>query len=96
MTTLGHNRLGDLAERVRGANAAMHAASREAAERALEAGRLLVEAKEECRHGEWLPFLERAGVHERQERRLMQLARSGLKPDTVSDMGIKGALELLG
>ena len=49
MTTPGHNRL---AECVRGASAAMLAASREAAERALEAGRLLIEAKGECRHGE--------------------------------------------
>src|SRR4051794_10417203 len=91
----GHNRLADLADRIREANAAMLAASQEAAERALQAGRLLIEAKGECRHGDWLPFLERAGIHERQARRLMQLARSGLKPDTVSDLGIKGALELL-
>src|SRR3954447_15723958 len=96
MTGTGHNRLGDLADRIREANAAMLAASQEAAERALQAGRLLIEAKGECRHGDWLPFLERAGIHERQARRLMQLARSGLKSDTVSDLGIKGALELIG
>src|SRR3954471_6845333 len=90
----GHNRLADLADRIREANAAMLAASQEAAERALQAGRLLIEAKGECRHGDWLPFLDKAGIHERQARRLMQLARSGLKSDTVSDLGIKGALDL--
>src|SRR3954465_11092633 len=94
MTGTGHNRLGDLADRIREANAAMLAASQEAAERALQAGRLLIEAKAECQHGDWLPFLERAGIHERQARRLMQLARSGLESDTVSDLGIKGALDL--
>lgn len=95
MSTLGHNRLSDLAGRVREAASAMQRASKEAAECALAAGRLLIEAKEECRHGEWLPFLDKAGMHERQARRLMQLARSGLTSDTVSDLGIKGALELL-
>src|SRR5689334_18301388 len=94
MSLAGHNRLADLAERIRAANSAMLAASQEAAKRALEAGRLLIDAKAECRHGDWLPFLDKAGIHERQARRLMQLARSGLKSDTVSDLGIKGALEV--
>lgn len=90
------NRLGDLAERVREAHAAMSAAVQATAERALAAGWLLVEAKAECGHGDWLRFLARAGVAERQAQRLMQLARSGLKPDTVSDLGIKAALALAG
>jgi Protein of unknown function (DUF3102) len=95
VTDVTSNRLSDLAERVRIAEAAMTAASQEMAGRALEAGRLLMEAKEESRHGEWLPFLGHAGMHERQARRLMQLARSGLKPDTVSDLGIKRTLAIL-
>lgn len=94
MTIAGDNRLTDLAERIRSADQRMAAASREAAELALEAGRLLIEAKAECRHGQWLPFLERAGMAERQAQRLMTLARSGLKTDTVSDLGIRGALEM--
>jgi hypothetical protein len=44
MTTPGHKRLADLAERVRGASSAMHAASRETTQRALGAGRLLARA----------------------------------------------------
>ena len=94
MTIDGDNRLTDLAERIRSADQRMAAASREAAELSLEAGRLLIEAKAECRHGQWLPFLERAGMAERQAQRLMTLARSGLKTDTVSDLGIRGALEM--
>ena len=79
------NSLTDMAERIR-------QATTRAAEAYLEAGRLLVEAKAACGHGHWLPFLERAGVHERQARRMMRLAKSGLTSDTVSEMGIKAAL----
>ena len=90
------NRLGDLSARIREACDRAASASIEAAEQSLEAGRLLIEAKEACKHGEWGPFLEMSGVHERQARRLMRLARSGLKADTVSEMGgIKAALESL-
>ena len=96
MTLLTSNRLGDLAQRIRQASDRAKVASVESAELYLEAGRLLIEAKAECTHGDWLPFLEMSGVHERQARRLMQLARSGLKADTVSDMGgVKAALEYL-
>lgn len=96
MTPLEHsNRLSDLAGRIRDADDAMNAAALETAECALETGRLLIGAKAECRHGEWLPFVRKAGMSERKAQRLMQLARSGLKSDTVSDLGIKGALGLL-
>lgn len=90
------NSLADLAERVREAQAEIRSAEETAAARALEAGRLLCHAKGECQHGEWLPFLGRAGMAERQAQRLMQLARSGLKSDTVSDLGgIKAALSYI-
>lgn len=95
MVTLS-NSLADLAEQVKAASAASADAERTAIDKALEAGALLVQAKEACAHGEWLPFLSRASVHERQARRLMQLSRSGLRSDTVSDLGgIRGALEWL-
>jgi len=90
------NNLADLAERIREAQADIRNAEEAAASRALEAGRLLCQAKAECRHGDWLPFLGRAGMAERQAQRFMQLARSGLKSDTVSDLGgIKAALSYL-
>ena len=90
------NSLADLAERVKAANGASVAAEKTFFEKALEAGRLLCDAKDGCVHGEWSAFLARADVHDRQARRLMQLARSGLKADTVSDLGgVKAALQYL-
>ena len=90
------NHLPILAERIRQATERAKSASIESAAQYLAAGRLLIEAKTECQHGEWGPFLEKAGIHERQARRLMQLARSGLKADTVSDLGgVKAALAYL-
>ncbi len=95
MTTLS-NTLADLAERVKEAEAASAAAARTSADKALQAGALLVEAKAACRHGEWLPFLARAGMPERKAQRYMTLARSGIESDTVTDLGgIRGALEFL-
>ncbi len=90
------NRLTDLSARIRQARARAKAASEEAAAQSIEAGRLLIEARAECPHGDWLSFLANCEVPERQAQRLMQLARSGLKPDTVSDLGgVKAALEYL-
>ena len=96
MSVQTSNRLTDLSARIRQARARAKVASVESAEQSIEAGRLLIEAKAECKHGDWGPFLEMAGVHERQARRLMQLARAGLKADTVSEMGgVKAALKHL-
>ena len=87
------NSLADLAERVKVANEASALAERTTIEKAIEAGELLCQAKDEARHGEWLPFLDRACIPERKAQRLMQLARSGLKSDTCRELGgIKGAL----
>ena len=61
------NFLADLAERI-GEHVGRYRRSTLTAESALEAGRLLVEARAECRHGEWLAFLERAGLADRTAR----------------------------
>jgi hypothetical protein len=82
------NSLTVLADRIRDAIGASFAAEKTAIEKAIEAGHLLHEAKDVCQHGEWLPFLHRAGMPERKAQRYMKLARSGLKPDTVSDLGL--------
>lgn len=81
------NSLADLAERIKDTHSAFVAAQRMTADKAIETGQLLCEAKELCRHGEWLPLLARSGIGERWARRLMQIARSGLKSETVSDLG---------
>jgi hypothetical protein len=92
-TILLSNSLTALADQVKEAIGVSVAAEKTAIEKALDAGHLLDEAKTACRHGEWLPFLQRSGVPERKAQRLMRLAKSGLKSDTVSDLGgIKAAL----
>ena len=68
------------------------ARSLEAAKVHLDCGSMLVEAKAECRHGEWLPFLRQAGIPERSAQRRMQVARSGMSAeDIVREGGLKGA-----
>ncbi|PBB21144.1 hypothetical protein CK219_00450 [Mesorhizobium sp. WSM4313] len=83
--------MADLAERVRELSAAADMAERSSIIKAMDAGQMLVNAKAACQHGDWLPFLDRAGINERRARRLIQLARSGLESDTVSDLGGFGA-----
>jgi hypothetical protein len=92
---LDSNILADRAETVRLLVLDSENAHKESVTKALEAGRLLVAAKADCKHGEWLPFLKRAGVPERKAQRLMQIAESNLKSDTVTDLGISGALRFL-
>jgi hypothetical protein len=90
------NTLADLAERVKEANRASAAAQRQSIEKAFEAGFLLCVAKEQCEHGDWLSFLGRAVIHERQARRLMQVASSGLQIGHVSEIGgIRANLEYI-
>lgn len=63
------------------------AASATAHHHALLMGGLLLDAKDQSEHGAWLPFLARAGIHERRAQRLMSLARLGIEYDTVSLLG---------
>lgn len=96
MSALTSNTLSDRAETVRQLIAESDAAAVTSIEKALAAGHELVAAKAECRHGEWLPFLERAGLKARKAQQYMQLAESGLKSATVAHLGgIRGALEFL-
>lgn len=85
------NRLADLAERAGNAFRRGGAKSIEAATEYLESGKLLAEAKDECGHGLWLPFLERAGVAARTAQRLMQLAKSGMTAETLAQLGLRAA-----
>jgi len=95
-TPILNNRLTDMAERAGCAWRASKAAADEAAERAIEAGRLLAAAREEAPHGTWAAFLERAQMSDQQAQRLMRIARAGLKPVTVTGLGgIKATLNWL-
>lgn len=83
----GSNRLPALASEIREAHAAVTIATKEASQRALDAGRALAEAKALVGHGGWLGFLTDVGMPERTAQRYMRLATSGLESDTVSDLG---------
>lgn len=96
MTQLESNALSIRAEEVGKLIAGADTLAAQSIDKLLEAGRLLLSAKEEAKHGEWLPFLKRAGVQERKAQRYMTLARSGLKSDTVTHLGgVKAALEFI-
>lgn len=82
------NALASIAEDIRATIAASEQAERNAAALALHAGKVLCEAKGSCKHGQWLPFIERAGLSERSAQRWMQLHRAGFKSDTVSLLGL--------
>jgi hypothetical protein len=105
---LGAGRLEALAERINAEHRAYDKAMKAAAgqlnaalDHALEAGALLTEAKEQCPHGTWLPWLEAnfAGSPRRAQE-YMFLARNradleDLKARDPALSGIQGALEVL-
>ena len=63
---------------------------------ALDTGAALVDLRERLAHGDFLPAVERLGIGETTARNWMRLARAGLKPATVADLGgIRAALEHL-
>lgn len=92
--TLYSNSLTVLADEVREAFGRYRQRNLAAIEAYLEVGRKLNEAKPLAGHGNWLPFLERAGVGKHTAQRAMRIARAGLKNDTVQFLGgIRAALE---
>jgi hypothetical protein len=91
------NRLPVLAAMIREAHDAARIAARFSAERAIEAGNLLIEAKATIGHGHWLPWLKQhVGVSERTAQGYMRIARLGLKSATVADLGLRATLVRLG
>jgi hypothetical protein len=92
----GSNILADLAARIRHEHEAGVLAIKRGLAHAVEAGKLLIEAREQIPHGQWLPWLrEQCSVPERSARRYMELA--AYAADTISanlaDMAVDGATE---
>jgi Protein of unknown function (DUF3102) len=92
--------LDDLAVRIRAEHEQVGAALRRGVEHALRCGDLLLQAKTQVAHGEWLPWLEEHCVMaERTAQAYMKLARnrSAIEAETrnVADLGVRGALALL-
>ena len=92
--------LQDLAGAINREHAAATAAAKTAVAHALNAGRLLLQAKAQMAHGEFLPWLRsHCAVKQRQARQYMRLAKGWAtieaKTAPGADLTIKGALRLL-
>src|SRR6476469_3025680 len=91
----GSNRLPILAAEIRKAHADVQDAAKTAAQRAIEAGHALIEAKELVEHGGWLPWLrQHCALAERTAQLYMQIAKTGLKSATIADLGLKAAAKV--
>ncbi len=90
----GSNRLPILAAEIRCAHADVQDAAKTAAERAIAAGKALIEAKQLVKHGQWLPWLrEHCALPERTAQLYMQVSASGHTAEVIAAVGLKGAAE---
>jgi Protein of unknown function (DUF3102) len=88
------NSLTDLAARIRTEHAACQSAVQRGLEHAVQAGKLLIEAKEQLPHGQWLPWLrEHCGIPERSAQRYIGIASHAAdgKSASLADLTIGGA-----
>jgi phage N-6-adenine-methyltransferase len=89
----------DLAERINALHGQALAAARTSIERAIECGRLLIQAKSEVGHGGWISWIRsNLSFGERQAQKYVRLAQNtDALPDTNSNshLTIDGALKLL-
>lgn len=81
------NRLPVIQAAVAGLHGEVKSLMTRAADRALAAGELLIEAKALCQHGEWSNWLKSAGIPERSAQRYMALSRAGIPSAIVADLG---------
>jgi hypothetical protein len=91
------NYLADLAARINAEHEAARRLVKQGAERAMNAGDLLIEAKDRVPHGQWLPWLaEHCEISERTAQLYMRLARARpeieAKSATVADLSLRGAI----
>jgi hypothetical protein len=94
------NSLADLAARIRIEHEGARAAVRRGIQHAMAAGDLLIEAKAQLKHGQWLPWLrDHCSMPDRTARLYMRLAkgRGVLEAENgnVADLSLRGALDLL-
>ncbi len=82
------NRLPVLAAEIRKAHAGVQEAEQVAAQGAINVGHALIEVKTLVKNGEWLPWLkEHCRISERTAQLYMRIARFGIKPATIADLG---------
>ena len=95
--TTGGNRLPILAEKISRAHTAARRHASKSLEHAIMAGEWLIEAKEQLKHGEWMPWLrDNIDISDRAVRMYMRLARHkdvmDTKSATVADLTIRAAV----
>jgi hypothetical protein len=100
MTVALSNSLADLAARIRGEHEAASMALRRTVEHAMAAGDLLLEAKEQLKHGQWLSwFSDNCAISDRTARLYMTLARNRgtIEPEigNVADLTVRQAVALV-
>jgi hypothetical protein len=95
----GSNSLADLAARIRAEHDAAGGALKRSLQHAIAAGELLLEAKDQLKHGQWLPWLESCGISERTAQRYIRLVHNRkaieTKSDKMSDLSVSGALAMI-
>jgi hypothetical protein len=88
--------LADIAARINEAHDRASASARSTIVAAMEAGRLLIQAKAEVVHGGWLSWLKaNTSVSERTAQYYMKLADDPSKSAIIADLTLVGALKLL-
>jgi len=89
-----NNRLCALASEIRTAHGGVLDAARTRAQRALDAGAALIEAKGLLRHGRWLPWLrEHCRLPERTAQLYMKLAALEVPPELIAALGMEQAAQ---
>jgi hypothetical protein len=93
---IGHNWLAAVAADIRALHAGIRRNAEQAARDTIEAGKLLIEAKAGLEHGEWEDWLrQNCDLSARTARRYMAVARSGLEPAIVADLGLTAAAQAI-
>lgn len=93
------NRLTVLAHEINAAHLAAQQHAKKSVESAISAGEALLEAKDQLKHGEWLPWLRNnCKISERSARVYMRLAKHKdevLKNGSAADLSIRGVLDAI-
>lgn len=92
LPSAGHDRLATLADDIRALHRSIVRDAEQIARDAIEAGKLLIEAKQALEHGQWGQWLrENCDLSARTARRYMALARSDLQIGHVANLGLTAA-----
>jgi len=97
---VGDNSLPDLAARIRVEHGGAKASVKRGVKHAVAAGQLLIEAKAQVQHGQWLPWLrDQCGLPDRTASAYMRVAKNKEKLaaeiGNVADLSLRGALDAL-